>query len=108
MVAAENIEQRKDTEATISCAVSGLSAALTEDTIKWTDKDDVELTTGDGTGLTIDIGIYSDSEGTQTTTLTVSDQHTDTDKIYKCFITPPEATEISQIVNLKVYGKFSL
>ena len=95
-------EQLKDTEAMISCIVTGLTKAL--DNVNWTKSDDSTIASGTD-DFTIDIGSYSG--GTQTTTLTVPTTETDQDKTYKCLITSDEHSETdkSTTVSLKVFSK---
>ena len=107
-ITAGNKEQSINTEAAISCVVTGLSAALNVDNIIWKDDDETEITNDDGSEFFIDIGTYN--EGTQTSTLTVpaAQTSTPTDKVFTCLITPSEegASQLSETVNLKLYCKF--
>ena len=101
-VQAAHKEQLKDTEATISCIVTGLTKAL--DDVKWTKSDDSPITSGTD-GFTIDTGSYSG--GTQTTILTVPIAETDQDKTYKCLVTSSDhgETDKSTTVSMKVFSK---
>ena len=101
-VQAVNKEQLKDTVATISCIVTGLTKVL--DDVKWTKSDDSTITSGTD-GFTIDIGSYSG--GTQTTILTVPIAETDQDKTYKCLVTSSDhgETDKSTTVSMKVFSK---
>ena len=101
-VQAAHREQLKDTEATISCIVTGLTKAL--DNVKWTKSDDSTITSGSD-DFTIDTGSYSG--GTQTTILTVPIAETDQDKTYKCLVTSSDhgETDKSTTVSMKVFSK---
>ena len=97
-----NREQEKDSQAVISCKVTGLTTVLNG--VKWTKSDNTEITSVVGS-FVIDTGADSFSGNTQTTTLTVPDSETDVDKTYNCVITSNEhgVTKQSTTVNLKVF-----
>ena len=105
MVEAGDKEQLADTEATISCKVTGLTKALNK--VEWKKPDSTTITSGGADNFIIDTGSGSFSDGTQTTTLTVPGAQTDQDKIYECLVTSdePGGTEKSTDVNLKVFSK---
>ncbi|KAL5249910.1 hypothetical protein ACHWQZ_G015848 [Mnemiopsis leidyi] len=84
-VAAVNQEQLKDTEAKISCTVSGLTKALDE--VKWTKSDDTPITSGED-DFVIDKGTLSGNS--QTTILTIPAAANTADATYNCLITSDE------------------
>ena len=88
----------------VSCVVTGLTEALETDQVKWTTFEDAPITTGSD-GFTIETSSLTGN--TQTTTLTVPGSQTDTDKVYKCVITPTgdDVTAKTKEVNLKVFSK---
>ena len=100
-----NREQKKDSQAVISCKVTGLTKVL--DGVKWKKSDDTEITSDNTDGFVIDTGNSGFSGDTQTTTLTVPTTQTDVDKTYNCFITSTEhgVTDRSTTVNLKVFSE---
>ena len=84
-MAAVNQEQLKDTEAKISCTVSGLTKALDE--VKWTKSDDTPITSGED-DFVIDKGTLSGNS--QTTILTIPAAANTADATYNCLITSDE------------------
>ena len=95
-------EQLKNTDATISCIVPGLTRELEE--VKWTNSDNTEITS-DQDGY--DIEDRTSSDGSLTTTLTVDADHNDQDTTYNCVIKSNEhaVEHMSTPVNLKVFSK---
>ena len=99
-----NKEQLKETEATLSCKITGLTKQL--DKITWTKSDGTLITSGQD-GITIDDGILDDNSS-QTTTLTVSGDENGQDTTFTCVITSLEhdVVERSTTVNLEVFCKY--
>ena len=95
-------EQLKDTDATISCIVAGLTKQLEE--VKWTKSDNTDITSGQD-GYTIDVGTFSGDS--QTTTLTVAAYQNTHDTTYNCVITSNKhnVEDMSTPVNLKVFSE---
>ena len=99
-----NREQKKDSQAVISCKVTGLTKVL--DGVKWKKSDNSTIKSGLNS-FVIDTGRGSFSGDTQTTTLTVPASQTDVDKTYNCLITSNEhgATEKNRTVYLKIFSE---
>ena len=105
MVTAGNKEVLSETDAEISCEVTGLTKQL--QTVKWKKSNGDDVTTGvDG---------YTSKEGTfgggsQTTTLSVASTQNNADANYSCLITPADqddATEVSTPVKLNVFSELN-
>ena len=97
-------EVQANTEATLSCVVTGLTQVL--DTVVWK-KGDVDVTTLDDfdTNYVKDDGILNGNS--QKTTLQVKDVgNTDTD--YKCIVTSDEhgQTDVERTVKMDVFSEF--
>ena len=94
----------KETQATISCVVKGLTKQL--DTITWERPGDVAITNGQD-GYVIDVGSYKSNTKSQTTILTIPAAENTADKVYTCVITSNEHAVITQKtdVNSNVFGK---
>ena len=97
---AVNTETEADTEAEVSCVVSGLTKAL--DAVTWTDGAGSQLTSDD-TNYVISSDSFSGSS--QTTTLTVV-AGVSTDTQYSCVVTSDEWLVTNQItsVSLSIFG----
>ena len=87
---------------TISCVITGITKTAT---IAWlTNKEPVsgdKFTTVQG----------SESEGTQTSTLTVDGSAVTADTAYTCRVTSglfPDSSSFDKIVNLRVFGRYIL
>ena len=107
-VAAGSQEQLTDTEATISCVVSGLTKALNG--VTWKTSGGVDVTTGKA-GFTSKAGDFVAGTKSQTTTLTVAGDQNKKDETYECIVSSTEhgVTEQSTTVHLKVFSElFSL
>ena len=106
-VEAKNSEVLKDTQATISCVVKGLTKQL--DLVTWEKPGDVAITNGEE-NFVIDMGTYDPSTKSQTTILTVPEAKNTADKIYTCVITSNEHGITSQktSVNSNVFSKCAL
>ena len=104
-VEAKNKEVGADTEAVISCIISGITKQL--DSVSWTDSSDGALVSDD-TNYVIADGSYDDSTNSQTTTLTVK-AGVASDSTFSCVVTSAEwsgtATDIQTEVTLNVFGK---
>ena len=106
-VEAKNKEVEANTEAVISCVISGITTTL--DSVSWTDSSDGTLT--NVTDYTIDNGSYDDSSNSQTITLTVK-AGVASDSSFSCVVTSDEwsetATDLKTQVTLNVFGKTGL
>jgi hypothetical protein len=83
-VAAKNSEVLKDTEAKISCVVTGLTKQLDKVTWKKPTSGDV-INNGDD-GYKIEVGTYQKDDNSQTTILTVPADKNTADAVYTCVI----------------------
>ena len=98
-----NKEVESETDATISCLVSGISKRL--DAVFWT-KDGTDVTTlTDDNSYVVSAGTYGFNS--QTTTLTVKAAVNTADSTYTCVITSNEwlETDKETSVVLNVFGK---
>ena len=104
---AKNSEVLKDTQATISCVVKGLTKQL--DTITWEKPGNVAITNGQD-GYVIVAGTFDSSTKSQTTILAIPVSENTADKIYTCVITSNEhgITAQKTIVNSNVFSKCAL
>ena len=102
-VEAKNKEVEANTEAVISCVISGITTTL--DSVSWTDSSDGALIS-DGTRYVIADGSYDDSSNSQTTTLTVP-AGVASDSTFSCVVTSNEwnITADKTAVTLNVFGK---
>ena len=105
-MAAGNQEQLTDTEATISCVVSGLTKALNG--VTWKTSGGVDVTTGKA-GFTSKAGDFVAGTKSQTTTLTVAGDQNKKDETYECIVSSTEhgVTDQSTTVHLKVFSKYN-
>ena len=106
-VKALNSEVLKDTQATISCVVKGLTKQL--DTVTWEKPGDVAINNGQG-GYVIVTGTFDSSTKSQTTILTIPEAENTADKVYTCVITSSEhgITAQKTNVNSNVFSKYAL
>ena len=100
----KNKEVGADTQAVISCVISGITKQL--DSVNWTDSSNVTLF--NGSDYVIADGSYNDTSNSQTTTLTVV-AGVASDSTFSCVVTSAEwngtATDIQTEVTLNVFGK---
>ena len=103
-VEAKDSEVLKDTQATISCVVMGLSKQL--DTVAWEKPGDIVITNGQD-GYVIVTGTFDSSTKSQTTILTIPVSENIADQVYTCVITSNEhgITAQKTNVNSKVFSK---
>ena len=103
-VQAENSEVLKDTQATISCVVTGLTKQL--DTVIWHKPGDVLIEDGDD-DYSIEVGTWSSVSKSQTTILTIPIAQNTADQVYTCVITSSEhgVTDRKTNVNSNVFSK---
>ena len=103
-VEAKNSEVLKDTQATISCVVKGLTKQL--DTVTWEKPGDVQINNGDN-GYSIAVGTWDSGTNTQTTILTIPIAENTADKNYTCVIASNEhgVTGRRTNVNSNVFSK---
>ena len=104
-VATTNKEIEKDTAETLTCTVSGLTAAAT---VKWrsaTGGDDI----ADGDKFTATAGDYTEASNSQEFELAVKLSETTADKQYFCAVTSTEweKTDEEATADLKVFGAYS-
>ena len=106
-VEAKHSEVLKDSQATISCVVTGLTKQL--DAVAWQKSDGNTIIVGEGAiDYMIDVGTYNNDTDSQTTILTVSAALNRADSVYFCVITSSEhgKTEDKIAVNLNVFSKY--
>ena len=100
-----NKEVEANTEAVISCVISGITTTL--DSVSWTDSSEGPLTNGSDY-ITSD-GSYDDTSNSQTTTLTVKAGTNTADATFSCVVTSAEwsetVTDFKTEVTLNVFGK---
>ena len=103
-VEAQHSEVMKDTEATISCVVSGLTKKL--DAVAW-QKSDGAAITHDQDGYKIVDGAYDSDKNSQTTVLTVPKTANAADTVYSCVITSNEHKKSAEktAVNLNTFSE---
>lgn len=97
----------KDSQATISCVVSGLTKQL--DTVAWEKSDGSTVTAGEGAdSYKIAVGTYEAASNTQTTILTVPGGSNGADAAYNCAITSNEHAKTAHktAVNSNVFSKY--
>ena len=106
-VEAKSSEVLKDTQATISCVVKGLTKQL--DAVTWEKPGDVAINNGQG-GYVIVTGTFDSSTKSQTTILTIPEAENTADKVYVCVITSNEhgITAQKTNVNSNVFSKYAL
>jgi hypothetical protein len=103
-VTALSKEQSKNTQATISCRVTGLTKKLNK--VKWTDSDGSSIESGKDE-YNIDDGTFKD--GSQTTILTVPAAKNTQDATYNCLISSDEwaIKDKSTTVALNIFSKYT-
>ena len=94
----KNSEVLKDTQATISCVVKGLTKQL--DTVLWHKPGNVKINDGDD-GYSIAVGSWDSGTNTQTTILTIPVAENTADKVYTCIITSDEHGETAHKTDVK-------
>ena len=106
-VEARHSEVLKDTQATISCVVAGLTKQL--DAVSWEKPNSGGAITHDVDGYQIDVGTYQDGSNSQTTILTVPAAANGADAVFSCVITSNEHGKSDQktAVNSDVFSKYS-
>ena len=94
----------KDTEATISCVVKGLSQQL--EAVTWK-KPSGEAITASAGSYAIDVGTYLPDTNDQTTILTVPAVENTADAVFTCVITSDEhaKTDEETAVNSNVFSE---
>ena len=112
-VAPKPSEVLKDTQATISCVVSGLTKQL--NAVGWEKPDSGGAVSHGTDGYQIDEGTYQDGTNSQTTVLTVPAAKNTVDAVYTCVITSTEHGETddktdvkSEIFSEYIYLSFNL
>ena len=103
---AKHSEVLKDTEATISCVVSGLTKKL--DAVAW-EKSGGGAITHDKDGYKIADGDFDSEKHSQTTVLTVPKTANTADSVYTCVITSNK-TDVNSAdktnVNSNIFSKY--
>ena len=97
----------KDSQATISCVVSGLTTQL--DSVAWETSGGSPVTPGEGAeDFKIDLGTYQPASNSQTTILTVPGTSNGADAAYNCVITSAEhkQTDDKTAVNSNTFSKY--
>ena len=104
-VEARHSEVLKDTQATISCVVTGLTKQL--DAVSWEKPNSGGAITHDVDGYQIDVGTYQDGSNSQTTILTIPSTANMVDAVFPCIITSNEhrKSEDATNVNSNVFSK---
>jgi hypothetical protein len=104
-VEAKHSEVLKDTQATISCVVSGLTKQL--DDVGWEKPNSGGTITHDQEGYQIDQGTYQETSHSQTTILTIPIAENGADAVFTCVITSNEhkKTADKTNVNSNVFSK---
>ena len=95
-------EVESESDATISCVITGITQEL--DGVEWK-KDGTDVTTLSGSNYVVSPGTYDSNS--QTTTLTVKAAANTADSTYTCVITSDEweLTNSENTVALDVFGK---
>ena len=97
----------KDSQATISCVVTGLTKQL--DTVAWETSGGSAVTNGEGAdAFKIAMGTYEAASNSQTTILTVPGASNGADAAYNCVITSAEHAKSADKtpVNSNVFSKY--
>ena len=97
----------KDSQATISCVVKGLTKQL--DTVAWEKSDNSPVTAGEGAdAFKIAVGTYEAASNSQTTILTVPGASNGADAAYNCVITSNEHKQTAHetAVNSNIFSKY--
>ena len=97
----------KDTQATISCVVTGLTKKL--DAVTWEKPNSGGVITHDVGGFKIAEGTYQDASDSQTTILTVPAAANGADAGFTCIITSNEhlKSEDKTTVDSNVFSKYA-
>jgi hypothetical protein len=97
---AKNSEVLKDTEATISCVVTGLTKQL--DDVAWEKpKSGGKITRNNNEGYKIKLGTYQMSSNSQTTILTIPTAVNGADAVFTCVITSNEHMKFADKTDVK-------
>ena len=104
-VEAKHSEVLKDTEATISCVVSGLTQKL--DTVAW-QKPNGDAIENNKDDFKIVDGAYEEASHSQTTVLTIPKTANTADSVYSCVITSNEHKKTAEktSVNSNVFSEY--
>ena len=104
-VEAKQSEVLKDTQATLSCMVTGLTKEL--DSIAWEEPTSGKLLTNGVDGYKIEKGTYHNGFKSQTTILTIPATKNKADSVYACVIASIEhaKSEHRTLVNSNVFSK---
>ena len=107
-VEARHSEVLKDTQATISCVVTGLTKQL--DAVSWEKPNSGGAITHDVDGYQIDVGTYQDGSNSQTTILTVPAAANEADAVFSCVITSNEHIKSAErfAVSSNIFSKNNL
>ena len=98
-----NTEVGINTEAVVSCVISGITQTVTS--VNWTDDSDNQLTS-DTINYVITVGAYTDGNNSVTTTLTVKNG-VNTDSTFSCVVASNEwrHSNYTTEVTLYVFGE---
>ena len=109
---AKHSEVLKDTVATLSCEVTGLTKAL--DAVTWEKPNSGGVITNGVNDYQIDAGEYQEGTNSQTTTLTIpaAENANEADSVYTCVIRSDEHGKTAESpqrtdVNLNVFSEYS-
>ena len=107
MVEAKHFEVLKDTQATISCGVTGLTKKL--NAVTWQKPLEKGTITDGMEGFKIVVGAYDDASNSQTTILTIPAAKTTDNFVYTCTIQSDEHGKEAKIidVDLDVLRKYA-
>ena len=105
-VEAKNSEVLTNTQATISCVVSGITQQL--NTVTWQKPGGTDTITHNVDGYLIEVGTYDSGTKSQTTILTIPAVKNKADSAYTCVITSDEHGKSADptSVNSNVFSKF--
>jgi hypothetical protein len=108
-VTAKGSEVFDDTQATISCEVTGLTKQL--EAVTWQKPNSGGGITHDTEGYLIDVGTYDSDSNTQTTILTIPGSANGADAVYTCIIESvehgkPSGAEETTDVNSNVFSEY--
>ena len=108
-VTAKGSEVFDDTQATISCEVTGLTKQL--EAVTWEKPSSGGVITDNTDGYLIDVGTYDSGSNTQTTILTIPNSANGADAVYTCIIESvehgkPSGSEETTAVNSNVFSEY--
>ena len=91
------------TEVVLSCTVTGITQAIS---IVWKGVNNTTYNSSSTGDITVEDGEYTENE--QITTLTIAGSANAADTIYTCEITSGFEDHIAKVINMNVFGMFTL